>query len=80
MVVFRDKARSIKMCPLVQELKTSDKLDTVVCVTGQASRNVRSGSVCFRCSARLLHYNYESKTDIIPRDHKYSRKNEKRSG
>ena len=35
MVVFGTRPEAIKMCPLIQELKTRDKLDTVVCVTGQ---------------------------------------------
>ena len=34
-VVFGTRPEAIKMCPLVKELKTRDKLDTVVCVTGQ---------------------------------------------
>jgi UDP-N-acetylglucosamine 2-epimerase (non-hydrolysing) len=35
MVVFGTRPEAIKMCPLVKELKQRDKLDTVVCVTGQ---------------------------------------------
>lgn len=35
MMVFGTRPEAIKMCPLVKELKTRDKLDTVVCVTGQ---------------------------------------------
>jgi UDP-N-acetylglucosamine 2-epimerase (non-hydrolysing) len=35
MVVFGTRPEAIKMCPLVQELKTRDGLNTVVCVTGQ---------------------------------------------
>ncbi|WP_038705451.1 non-hydrolyzing UDP-N-acetylglucosamine 2-epimerase [Planococcus sp. PAMC 21323] len=35
MVVFGTRPEAIKMCPLVQELKTRDTLETVVCVTGQ---------------------------------------------
>lgn len=35
MVVFGTRPEAIKMCPLVKELKTRVKLDTVVCVTGQ---------------------------------------------
>src|SRR5690554_4902766 len=35
MVVFGTRPEAIKMCPLVKELKTRDKLDTIVCVTGQ---------------------------------------------
>ncbi|MDN3425683.1 UDP-N-acetylglucosamine 2-epimerase (non-hydrolyzing) [Microbacterium sp. APC 3898] len=35
MVVFGTRPEAIKMCPLVQELKTREGLDTVVCVTGQ---------------------------------------------
>lgn len=35
MVVFGTRPEAIKMCPLVKELKTRKKLNTVVCVTGQ---------------------------------------------
>lgn len=35
MVVFGTRPEAIKMCPLVNELKSRDTLDTVVCVTGQ---------------------------------------------
>ncbi|WP_281288042.1 non-hydrolyzing UDP-N-acetylglucosamine 2-epimerase [Bacillus rubiinfantis] len=35
MAVFGTRPEAIKMCPLVKELKTRDKLDTIVCVTGQ---------------------------------------------
>ena len=35
MVVFGTRPEAIKMCPLVKELKTREKLNTVVCVTGQ---------------------------------------------
>src|SRR5690625_4315574 len=35
MVVFGTRPEAIKMCPLVNELKTRENLETVVCVTGQ---------------------------------------------
>lgn len=35
MVVFGTRPEAIKMCPLVKELKTRDKIETFVCVTGQ---------------------------------------------
>ena len=35
MLVFGTRPEAIKMCPLVNELKTRDKIKTVVCVTGQ---------------------------------------------
>ena len=35
MLVFGTRPEAIKMCPLVKELKTREKLDTIVCVTGQ---------------------------------------------
>jgi UDP-N-acetylglucosamine 2-epimerase (non-hydrolysing) len=34
-VVFGTRPEAIKMCPLVKELKTRNKLETLVCVTGQ---------------------------------------------
>ena len=35
MLVFGTRPEAIKMCPLVNELKTRENLKTVVCVTGQ---------------------------------------------
>lgn len=35
MLVFGTRPEAIKMCPLVKELKTREKLNTIVCVTGQ---------------------------------------------
>lgn len=35
MLVFGTRPEAIKMCPLVNELKTRDAIKTVVCVTGQ---------------------------------------------
>lgn len=35
MLIFGTRPEAIKMCPLVKELKKSDKLKPVVCVTGQ---------------------------------------------
>lgn len=35
MLVFGTRPEAIKMCPLVNELKTRDNIDTIVCVTGQ---------------------------------------------
>lgn len=35
MVVFGTRPEAIKMCPLVNELKKRDSLETIVCVTGQ---------------------------------------------
>lgn len=35
MLVFGTRPEAIKMCPLVNELKSRDSMETVVCVTGQ---------------------------------------------
>ena len=35
MLVFGTRPEAIKMCPLVNELKRRDSINTVVCVTGQ---------------------------------------------
>lgn len=35
MLVFGTRPEAIKMCPLVNELKTRDNIETIVCVTGQ---------------------------------------------
>lgn len=34
MLVFGTRPEAIKMCPLVNELKARDKVQTIVCVTG----------------------------------------------
>jgi UDP-N-acetylglucosamine 2-epimerase (non-hydrolysing) len=35
MIVFGTRPEAIKMCPLVNELRSRDSIDAVVCVTGQ---------------------------------------------
>ena len=35
MLFFGTRPEAIKMCPLVNELKTRDNIETIVCVTGQ---------------------------------------------
>lgn len=35
MLVFGTRPEAIKMCPLVNELKTRENIQTIVCVTGQ---------------------------------------------
>ena len=35
MLVFGTRPEAIKMCPLVNELKTRETIETIVCVTGQ---------------------------------------------
>ena len=35
MLVFGTRPEAIKMCPLVNELKTRENIKTLVCVTGQ---------------------------------------------
>ena len=35
MVIFGTRPEAIKMCSLVKELNTREKLNTIVCVTGQ---------------------------------------------
>jgi len=35
MVVFGTRPEAIKMCPLIKELKTRNKIEVIVCVTGQ---------------------------------------------
>ena len=35
MLVFGTRPEAIKMCPLVNELKTREGIETLVCVTGQ---------------------------------------------
>ena len=35
MLVFGTRPEAIKMCPLVNELKTRENIETIVCVTGQ---------------------------------------------
>lgn len=41
MVVFGTRPEAIKMCPLVKELKKSDTIKTIVCVTGQHKEMLR---------------------------------------
>ena len=48
MLVFGTRPEAIKMCPLVLEMKTRKKFETLVCVTGQHGRCF---SRCWMCSA-----------------------------
>lgn len=41
MLVFGTRPEAIKMCPLVKELKKSDQIQTIVCVTGQHREMLR---------------------------------------
>ena len=35
MLVFGTRLEAIKICPLVNELKARERIETIVCVTGQ---------------------------------------------
>lgn len=48
MVVFGTRPEAIKMCPLVNELKTRKNLQTVVCVTGQHRQMLDQVLTAFR--------------------------------
>lgn len=41
MCVFGTRPEAIKMCPLVNELKSRKNIETVVCVTGQHKEMLR---------------------------------------
>ncbi|MBQ2676692.1 MAG: UDP-N-acetylglucosamine 2-epimerase (non-hydrolyzing) [Clostridia bacterium] len=47
MLVFGTRPEAIKMCPLVNELKTRKTIDTVVCVTGQHKQMLSQVLECF---------------------------------
>ena len=60
MLVFGTRPEAIKMCPLVNELKTREGIETLVCVTGQhrqmLDQVLKAFSVtwiCFRKYKRL---------------------------
>ena len=44
MLVFGTRPEAIKMCPLVNELKTRKNINTVVCVTGQHRQMLDAGA------------------------------------
>ena len=48
MLVFGTRPEAIKMCPLVNELKTRRELRTLVCVTGQHRDMLRQVLDCFQ--------------------------------
>ncbi|MCD8058657.1 MAG: UDP-N-acetylglucosamine 2-epimerase (non-hydrolyzing) [Bacteroides fragilis] len=48
MLVFGTRPEAIKMCPLVNELKTRDAIKTVVCVTGQHRQMLDQVLAAFR--------------------------------
>lgn len=43
MLVFGTRTKVIKMCPLVNELKTRERIRTLVCVTGQHRQMLDQG-------------------------------------
>lgn len=47
MLVFGTRPEAIKMCPLVKELKTRNKIETKVCVTGQHREMLQQVLDCF---------------------------------
>lgn len=47
MLVFGTRPEAIKMCPLVNELKTRSSLQTIVCVTGQHRQMLDQVLECF---------------------------------
>lgn len=48
MLVFGTRPEAIKMCPLVNELKTRENVQTLVCVTGQHREMLRQVLETFR--------------------------------
>lgn len=44
MLVFGTRPEAIKMCPLVNELKSRSGIKACVCVTGSASADAGSGT------------------------------------
>ena len=47
MIVFGTRPEAIKMCPLVEELKTRENVETIVCVTGQHREMLQQVLDCF---------------------------------
>ncbi len=47
MLVFGTRPEAIKMCPLVQELRTRSNIKTEVCVTGQHRKMLDQVLDCF---------------------------------
>ena len=56
MLVFGTRPEAIKMCPLVNKLKTRENLETIVCVTEQHRHRLArcSGWICRLCIGRRL--------------------------
>ena len=49
MLVFGTRPEAIKMCPLVNELKTRETIETIVCVTGQHRQMLDQVFKHFQC-------------------------------
>ena len=64
MLVFGTRPEAIKMCPLVNELKQHDTIETVVCVTGQHKEMLDQVLDVFRVVPDY-NRNYEGQSNII---------------
>lgn len=56
MLVFGTRPEAIKMCPLVNELKSRENLKTIVCVTGQHRQMLDQVLKCELCKRVPLNH------------------------
>lgn len=65
MLVFGTRPEAIKMCPLVNELKTRKNIETIVCVTGQHRQMLDQVLKTFNVVPDYDLANYETRSDIV---------------
>jgi UDP-N-acetylglucosamine 2-epimerase len=70
MLVIGARPEAIKMCPLVNELKTRPNMQTNVCVSGQHRQMLSQVLEIWHCDELRPVY-YEGQADAVRRNDKY---------
>lgn len=73
MLVFGTRPEAIKMCPLVNELKTRKNINTVVCVTGQHREMLDAVLRAFSVTPGSRSFDHEERTDAFRYHHRNTR-------
>lgn len=65
MLVFGTRLEAIKMCPLVNELKTRESIETIVCVTDRRWKTLDQELEAFHVVPDYDLPFYEGQADIV---------------
>ncbi len=64
-VAFGTRPEAIKMCPLVNELKTRENIQNLVCVTGQHRQMLDQVLEAFSVTPGLRSFHHEGSQDPV---------------